>query len=339
MCGLVGIAGNIGLQEEALFKDLLVMDTVRGYHSTGMAVIDSDREPEGATIFKLPVAGPDFVRHSMFSKCIPYTSACLIGHNRAATVGAINSFNAHPFHAGDIIGAHNGTIPMQAQKELEDYAKFTTDSEALLWNIHQVGVELTLGSIWGAWALTYWDFKKDRLCMVRNDQRPLAYVFTADRENLLWASEYTMLYAAAERNNIELEEAKILPINTVFEFDIPTYMAKGMKLPDPVEACQVTPGKPPSFSTAWSGSKKTTMQVGGVAGKTGIKSITYNPDGVIDLTPSKVIDTSLRQCDWCSASQKESEMHTHQGYDTPAYLCGDCFDDPTIQQYLSTMFA
>ena len=350
MCGLVGVAGEISKNEEDLFKDLLVMDTVRGYHSTGMAIIDTDRTVEGSTLFKLPVAGPDFVRHEMFTRSIPYTSAALIGHNRAATVGAINSHNAHPFQTGSIIGAHNGTLPHQSRTQLDDYRDYTTDSEALFHNIHKSGVELTLGSVWGAWALTYWDFNEDRLVMVRNKQRPLAYAYTKDRRAVMWASEFSMLYAAADRNFIELDgEAQIVPEDTVLEFDIPVYLPKGHCLANPKEVATVVPGKPPVIPPyrATGGSTGHVITIGG---KTGTPSTTQTITSTPGTTTEDRISSGsgegdedkeegLRDCDWCTARDHVHNMHNISiGHNEPAMLCGDCYDDPEVQQYLHLIY-
>lgn len=334
MCGLVGVAGQIGRDEEGLFKDLLVMDTIRGYHSTGMAVIDSCRTPEGASLFKLPMAGPEFVRHDMFSKLIPYTSAALIGHNRAATVGAINAHNAHPFQAGNIIGAHNGTLPHAARRQLNNHQDYTTDSEALFHNIHRDGAELVLGSIWGAWALTYWDFEADRLMMIRNDERPLWYAFSKDRSTVVWASEYMMLYAASERHYMDIEQAEEVPVNTLLSFDIPTYMPKGTKLSDPEEVATVVPGKPPAVPQT-----TRVIPIGGNSTKTNAGKTTDSTEMII-LPPDRIANESepdgedLRDCAWCTAREPHHEMHTINSFGEPAILCGDCFDDPTIMQYM-----
>ena len=41
MCGLTGVAGKIGKSEEDIFRDLLVVDALRGTDSTGIAAINA----------------------------------------------------------------------------------------------------------------------------------------------------------------------------------------------------------------------------------------------------------------------------------------------------------
>src|SRR3546814_19849994 len=45
-----------------------------------------------------------------FGDLMKRTHLMLFGHNRAATKGAVNQENAHPFNHGDIVGCHNGTL-------------------------------------------------------------------------------------------------------------------------------------------------------------------------------------------------------------------------------------
>ena len=320
MCGLVGLAGYIGYNEERAFRDLLVMDTVRGFHSTGIAVIDKDRLVSGSAIFKLPVSGGEFVRHEQFSDMIPSTtnktSAVLIGHNRQATVGKVNTHNAHPFHTGSIIGAHNGTLPHTARQKLANWKDYTTDSEALLYNIHKDGAELALGSVWGAWALTYWDFDRDSLFMVRNDQRPLAYTYTTDRETLLWASEWQMIWAAADRNNLDIEDVQDVPVDEVLEFKIPQSMTAKRPLKDP-------------------------EKVGDVCSYDCSSGSNYGGDGYTnqwwdnyyqkqDEKQAVSVVVANKSCDWCSAVVPSSEIVSVSG---GIDLCKDCHSDPEVVGY------
>ena len=39
MCGLVGMAGDILQKHEEMFKEMLIYDSIRGFHSTGVAFI------------------------------------------------------------------------------------------------------------------------------------------------------------------------------------------------------------------------------------------------------------------------------------------------------------
>jgi predicted glutamine amidotransferase len=61
-------------------------------------------------------------------------SRAFIGHNRLATRGVVNPFNAHPFQFGHITGAHNGTLETSCKWKLRRLGigeKFDVDSQAL----------------------------------------------------------------------------------------------------------------------------------------------------------------------------------------------------------------
>ena len=39
MCGIVGMAGNLNTLTSKMFRDMLIFDTVRGFDSTGIALV------------------------------------------------------------------------------------------------------------------------------------------------------------------------------------------------------------------------------------------------------------------------------------------------------------
>ena len=54
MCGLVGVLGNITHKEEKAFHELLIVDVLRGKHSTGVAMVSAGG---GVDVFKKAVNG------------------------------------------------------------------------------------------------------------------------------------------------------------------------------------------------------------------------------------------------------------------------------------------
>ena len=40
MCGLIGVAGKIGIKENRAFQYLIQLDVIRGPHSTGICFVD-----------------------------------------------------------------------------------------------------------------------------------------------------------------------------------------------------------------------------------------------------------------------------------------------------------
>src|SRR4051812_47418108 len=110
MCGLVGVAGDCTLNMKDVFTQLLLVDVVRGHHSTGAALVKR-YENQKILMEKAPIASPDFVRTKEYGDLINTVGAqVLIGHNRYATIGEKTASNAHPFAFDGLVGAHNGTL-------------------------------------------------------------------------------------------------------------------------------------------------------------------------------------------------------------------------------------
>jgi len=94
-----------------LFTQLLVMSECRGPHTTGIAWLNRAGEQR---LFKLPAHAGQFVTYKAYQEVlsgIDNRTTILLGLTRWRTRGdeRVNC-NNHPILAGDIIGAHNGTI-------------------------------------------------------------------------------------------------------------------------------------------------------------------------------------------------------------------------------------
>lgn len=204
MCGLVGVAGDLEFKDEGLMKRLFVLDYFRGMDSTGLASIDGKGKP---TIVKMATHPINLFDSKAFSSALSgYYSKAFIGHNRAATLGAVNDLNAHPFQYGDIIGAHNGTLEKSSWLDLEMASGIKTgvDSAAIFACINEIGIEDTIKlmeegktSATGAWALVWYDMKDDTVNFLRNEHRPLWWALNDAGNKLIWASEWEMIEAAS----------------------------------------------------------------------------------------------------------------------------------------------
>lgn len=203
MCGLVGIAGDLVFKDELTMKRLFMLDYFRGPDSTGFAAIRTNGD---AKLAKLAANPLDLFEHSKFKDALNgLASTVFLGHNRAATRGAVNNVNAHPFHFGHIVGAHNGTLEHSSTVALEEAAgeKHGVDSMALFDAISKLGIEAAIklcaegrDSHTGAWSLVWYDQSDNTINFLRNKHRPMWYSWTKDFKKLLWASEWQMIQSA-----------------------------------------------------------------------------------------------------------------------------------------------
>ena len=168
MCGLVLAMGKHTLtqSEIGIFRNMLAFDQLRGEHSTGLFGLF--RPYNKAPFFKVNkecLEGVDFVRSPLFVNTVGHVSQlaggvkstewakAMFGHNRYATMGAVNAVNAHPFTHGHITLAHNGTL--RNQSLLPDSEKFEVDSENICYSIDKIGVAETIKRLHGAFALIW----------------------------------------------------------------------------------------------------------------------------------------------------------------------------------------
>lgn len=200
MCGNVGIYHKDGMSPTrvALFEQMLWVDSLRGYHSTG--VIGCTPEGNNFVTVKEAVDGAYFTQTQVWAdfKKANEKSKFLVGHNRWATQGKINKRNSHPFNHGHISGVHNGTL--YTQVGLPDHHKFEVDSENIIYSIAQKGLEWTASRLDGAFALVWYDTRTKDLNFIRNDERPL-HIFTLTDGTILWASEAGMLEWLVNRSS------------------------------------------------------------------------------------------------------------------------------------------
>lgn len=228
MCGLVGVAiksrSGFMMGDTGLFHDMLYMDTLRGWDSTGIASFHNNGEMR-----MMKDVGPAVLLQATkeYDELIvdaKKNGVVLLGHNRKSTVGKTSEDTAHPFHIDNrYLFMHNGTL-----RNHEKIAKTEVDSEAL--GILLTGcegdpgkMETALEQVEGAYACVWLDQELEKLYMLRNKERPL-YILKGTY-GIAYASEWGMLVAAAQRNrwDIPKEGVKQIEEHTLITIDLKEY--------------------------------------------------------------------------------------------------------------------
>lgn len=193
MCGIFGSnsVGRLTDFELKFFANLGVLNTFRGKDSTGIfdyipfSEEEIKKKAQPTLYWKDTVPSweytPDLVEQNLSKngRWLKDRPELVVGHARSATKGAVLKKNAHPFSFKSLIGVHNGTI----NGPFNNSTKFETDSEALYYNIAEVGLEealkeATKSAYSVAYALAYLDINAEILHLIRNKERPLAILNT-----------------------------------------------------------------------------------------------------------------------------------------------------------------
>ena len=215
MCGLVAAIAKTrnGLSYRTLdaFETLLRIDSLRGEDSTGVFVVNNYGN---VGIGKDVGDGFSYLKDNDWKELRGHAfnnGWAVVGHNRKATRGSVTAENAHPFWVEDkIVLVHNGSH-VGPHKHLADVE---VDSHAIAHVLAEAGpdgIEDGLKRVDAAYALIWYDIHNKRLNIIRNAERPLAWVETPDA--FLIASESDMLRFAT---GIALA-SQVLPV-TITEF-------------------------------------------------------------------------------------------------------------------------
>ena len=218
MCGIVGIAGEITTDLKKVFMQMLIVDQLRGDHSTGVLSV---KNTDNQTKITKVLGGPHNLDDSKsFNDQWTDYNKVLLGHNRYATSGKVTTRNSHPFDFDNVVGVHNGSL--RNYTRLQGYGKYNVDSEVLYESINNIGLADSLAKVTGAYALVYWDKLTDQMVFIRNGERTLFLAFTDNHKSLLWASEAWMIEAICARNNVKTQEIWMLKPDTEFRVTVPT---------------------------------------------------------------------------------------------------------------------
>ena len=193
MCGIVGIADvkKLDVDQKSAYKQLLYADAVRGMHSTGTVQVTTGTKRPVFT-FKKALEAADYLYQARWDKMEARDTRAFIGHNRHATMGAIQDRNAHPFTFGHISLVHNGTLI--DYDELPRAKAFKVDSEAIAYAISVTPNPVdVLEKLNGAYSLVWYNQRDNTINFARNDERPMWLAKNALSTTMAWASERPML--------------------------------------------------------------------------------------------------------------------------------------------------
>lgn len=216
MCGIVGFitaeSGYVGAQDRRSFMaQALVVDTLRGEDSTGIMYGFSTAKDAKCGYLKDATDGYQFVNSNEYVNVAKDMGKYrfMIGHNRAATMGAVSPATAHPFKEGPVVGLHNGTVRSGMTTLPVSMAQFEgeIDSHCLIHNLSVVqpeeAVDKVLSKIDGAYMLVWFDARDGSLNMARNSERAFHVAQALAEDTFYFASEALELEWLLSRNNIQ----------------------------------------------------------------------------------------------------------------------------------------
>lgn len=206
MCGIVGMVNLNAWSSPARqkwFETALLVDQIRGDHSTGVAVMpkfDIGGQSPKPKMYKAALGSSDYLLQPKARKILSLTddAACVLGHNRYATQGDIDDKSAHPFLTDKIALVHNGTLD---NRDGLDY-DHAIDSAAIALQLHHTDVKdytTVLSKLEGAFTLVWFNMENDTVYITRNDERPLYISYGTGKKSMFFASEDWMLNSLMER--------------------------------------------------------------------------------------------------------------------------------------------
>lgn len=235
MCGLTALIGTDIEQVHVLaFQKLAQLSALRGQDSVGFFdfhLRPARNEKECRYYKELGSAGlyfgeggrwdNSFYWNRYFTKKNVFNApVVMVAHARAATKGAVEKKNAHPFHRGDILGVHNGTI----HNTFENREKFDTDSEALFAYMNANGEAKGLdmvNQLWSAaYALLWVNLKERTFNIARSQERTLFYTKHKHKDVAFLSSDKLFLQAVLQYISKDFEEVLLLPKEEWFVFSL-----------------------------------------------------------------------------------------------------------------------
>lgn len=227
MCGIVayvyGKSGGFNRKHEEIFQNMLYADAVRGRDATGVIAVMNDGD---FAVAKAAMDAADFLGYNYYlsetAKALYAKGIAAIGHNRAKTLGKNTDENAHPFVIDKTFAmVHNGTLRNHhklASTEVDSEALATVIKKAMDEEDWKSALEETMSRVEGAYAVMWYDQKRDWVCALRNKERPLALIETDD--GVVLCSEVGLGHWMAGRHGSKIKKYDAVPEHTLVIFDM-----------------------------------------------------------------------------------------------------------------------
>jgi len=221
MCGIVGAVGPLNQKGKRIFEDMRTVVAVRGINGCGVAFVN---EQQHVHLIKGDVLPQELRDSKRYHKAMARKNIAFIAHSRAATIGGVTDDMCHPFKFKNCTGVHNGTIMAHGRKHLYSPDKFESDSENIFATIDKWGIRKTWKNLDGSACLVWWDKREKALCIIRNDKRPMYFVFldvTGEAHHgpaMIFASEAWMLTSICRRHNVPHSQVWIPTENRLYKF-------------------------------------------------------------------------------------------------------------------------
>jgi predicted glutamine amidotransferase len=218
MCGLLAMhtKNTFVKYHTDEFKQMLIINSLRGAHSTGVCGI---RDDEYAFI-KATGSPYSLYAHEesvkFFENMDKYNT--VIGHGRYATLGKINAENQHPFKEGKIILAHNGMISNFDSLKGKDYKHIEVDSHLICALFNDKGAINVLPDVQGAYVFMWYDLEEETFNVARNSQRPLFIASNIGETALYFSSEKETLEWNQSRNKTAISAPVSLPTFEIWSY-------------------------------------------------------------------------------------------------------------------------
>lgn len=219
MCGIVGIIsrkiGGLYAPDLELFEQALIINTIRGKDGVGAFTAFKNKQAKAIKHGSNPFELFKTKEWSEWRSEALSRGRFVMGHNRYSTRGASNTDNAHPFVEENIILIHNGTIHNEEQLTKN---KVEVDSNAIAHALVEKTPQEVFPNIMGAFACVWFDVTKQKLFVIRNDQRPLSMIVS--EEYYFLSSEPWIMCAPANRQNRKIGDIIDIKPGDLYEFDM-----------------------------------------------------------------------------------------------------------------------